>query len=143
MLTLYHDFFQLFAHLPGAIRALVVLAAIPSFPREVEHFPLCILVLWAFLFCEYSSSFFTGLEGKTRSRASRRMCGSCRSCPTCPHSPSSTCGFALPCLRRCWTKLCITWWKTAGEPERLDSWCALPPPAGNCNLLHKALFSFP
>uniref|UniRef100_A0A8C0P5N8 Ubiquitin-like domain-containing protein n=1 Tax=Canis lupus familiaris TaxID=9615 RepID=A0A8C0P5N8_CANLF len=42
------------------------------------------------------------------------MCGSCRSCPACPHWPSSTCGSALPCLRRCWTKLCITWWKTAG-----------------------------
>lgn len=109
-------FFQHVTHLPGAMWAfVVVLVAVPSFPREVGHFAVCTLVLLDLLFCEYSSSFCTGLEGETRFRASRRMCGSCRSCPACPHLPSSTCGSALLCLRRSWTKLCITWWKTAGE----------------------------
>lgn len=113
------SFFQHVTHLPGAMWAfVVVLVAVPSFPREVGHFAVCTLVLLDLLFCKYSSSFCTGLEGETRFRASRRMCGSCRSCPACPHLPSSTCGSALLCLRRSWTKLCITWWKTAGEWER-------------------------
>lgn len=138
-------FFQLFSHSPGAIWALVVvLIDIPWFLREVGHFPICILILLDFLFCEYLFSSFTGLEGETRYRASRRMCESCQNCPTCPHSPSSTCGSVQPCLRRSWTKLFITLWKTAGE--RKTPGCALPPPAGllrNCTLSRKAPYPLP
>lgn len=67
--------------------------------------------------------FFPGLKGETRSRASRRMCGSCPRCPIYPHLPSSTCGSAQPYSRRSWTKLYITWWKIAGELEILDQGC--------------------
>lgn len=100
----------------------VVSVAIPSFSREIEHFSICIVVLWDLLYSEYLFSSLTGLEGETRSRASRRTCGSCRSCPVCPHLPSSTFGSVLPCLRRSWTKLCVTLWRTAGEWDRPDTY---------------------
>lgn len=109
-------FFQLFSHSPGAVWApAVVLIAVIPFLRGVGHFPICILILLDFLCCEYLFSLFAGLKGEIRSRASRRMCASCQNCPTCPRLPSSTCGSAQPCLRRSWTKLFITLWKTAGE----------------------------
>lgn len=58
--------------MPEAI-SFLVLFVISSFPREAEIFAVYVLILLDF-FCEYLF-FFTGLEGETMSRASRRTCG--------------------------------------------------------------------
>ncbi len=46
----------------------------------------------------------------------------------CPKSqtshlrPSDMCGSTPPSLRKCLTRLCCTWWKTAGERGGIEMW---------------------
>lgn len=55
------------------------------------------------------------LPGETRAPACRKALAKLRGPPASPRKPSSTSGSGRRFLRRSWTKLCTTWWKTAGE----------------------------
>lgn len=44
----------------------------------------------------------------------------CPDCPASPHRESRTCGSGRLYLKRCWTRLSSTWWRTAGMFRNAD-----------------------